>query len=32
MFYPKLALTNLKKNGKTYIPYLLTCVLTVMMF
>lgn len=32
MFYPKLALTNIKKNGKTYIPYLLTCVLTVMMF
>lgn len=32
MFYLKLALTNLKKNGKTYVPYLLTCVLTVMMF
>ena len=32
MFYPKLAFTNLKKNGKVYIPYLLTCVLTVMMF
>lgn len=32
MFYPKLALTNLKKNGKTYLPYLLTCVLTVMMY
>lgn len=32
MFYPKLALTNLKKNGKTYIPYLLTCILTVAMF
>lgn len=32
MFYPKLAVTNLKKNGKTYIPYLLTCVLTIMMF
>lgn len=32
MFYLKLALTNLKKNGKTYTPYLLTCVLTVVMF
>lgn len=32
MFYLKLALTNLKKNGKTYFPYLLTCILTVMMF
>lgn len=32
MFYPKLALTNIKKNGKTYIPYMITCVLTVMMF
>lgn len=32
MFYLKLALTNLKKNGKTYAPYLLTCVLTIMMF
>lgn len=32
MFYPKLAFTNLKKNGKTYIPYIMTCILTVMMF
>lgn len=32
MFYAKLALINLKKNGKTYIPYILTCILTVMMF
>lgn len=32
MFYLKLALTNLKKNRKTYFPYLLTCVLTIMMF
>lgn len=31
-FYPKLAFNNLKKNGKTYIPYLFTCVVTVMMF
>lgn len=32
MFYPKLALTNLKKNGKTYLPYLLAAVICVMMF
>lgn len=32
VLYPKLAATNIKKNGKTYFPYLLTCILTVMMF
>ena len=31
-FYAKLAAGNIKKNGKTYIPYILTCVVTVMMF
>lgn len=31
-FYPKLALNNIKKNSKTYIPYLLTCIGTIMMF
>lgn len=31
-FYTKLALNNIKKNSKTYIPYILTCVMTVMMF
>ena len=31
-FYFKLAFTNLKKNHKTYIPYLLTCIITIMMF
>lgn len=31
-FYPRLALTNIKKNGKVYIPYLLTSAFTVMMF
>ena len=31
-FYPKLALSNIKKNSKTYIPYILTCILTVSMF
>lgn len=32
MFYPKLALRNLKKNGKTYIPYLFTSIISIMMF
>ena len=31
-FYPKLALSNMKKNGKFYFPYLITCILTVAMF
>lgn len=31
-FFPKLALNNIKKNRKTYIPYILTCILTVTMF
>ena len=30
--YPRLAAENIKKNGKTYIPYIITCVLTVAMF
>ena len=30
--YRKLAVTNLKNNRKTYVPYILTAVLTVMMF
>ncbi len=30
--YSKLAWTNLKNNRKTYIPYILTAILTVMMF
>lgn len=32
MFYPRLALSNIKKNRKTYYPYLLTCILTVMLY
>lgn len=32
LFYPKLALVNIKKNSKFYFPYLLTCVLTSGMF
>lgn len=31
-FYLKLAVNNLKKNAQTYIPYLLTCICTIMMF
>lgn len=32
LFYPKLAFENLKKNKQIYIPYLITCVFTAMMF
>ena len=31
-FYPKLALTGIRKNRQTYIPYLLTCIGMVAMF
>ena len=31
-FFPKLAASNIKKNGKAYIPYILSCVMTVAMF
>lgn len=31
-FYPKLAAGNIKKNGRTYFPYILTCILTIAMF
>ena len=31
-FYPKLALVNLKKNGNTYIPYILTCIGSIIAF
>lgn len=30
--YSRLAVTNLKNNSKTYVPYIFTSVLTVMMF
>ncbi|MCM1299948.1 MAG: FtsX-like permease family protein [Firmicutes bacterium] len=30
--YMRLAAENIKKNGRTYIPYILTCILTVAMF
>lgn len=32
MFYQKLAVTNIKKNGRTYFPYILTCICTIAMF
>lgn len=32
LFYPKLALTNIKKNAQVYLPYLLTGIGTVAMF
>ena len=32
LYFPKLALINIKKNGKFYLPYLLTGVGTVAMF
>lgn len=31
-FYAKLAAENIKKNGKTYLPFMLTCIVTVAMF
>lgn len=31
-FFPRLAADNIKKNKAAYVPYLLTCILTVSMF
>ena len=31
-FYMRLALSNLKKNRKIYVPYIITCICTIMMF
>lgn len=31
-FYQKLAINNIRKNSKTYVPYILTCIGTIMMF
>ena len=31
-FYAKLSLTNIKKNRKTYFPYILTCIGTIVMY
>ncbi len=30
--YAKLAATNIRKNAKNYVPYILTCLITIMMF
>lgn len=32
IFYAKLAASNIRKNSKTYVPYILTCIMTIMMF
>ena len=32
LLYPKLALSNIKKNAKVYVPYILTCILTIGMY
>lgn len=32
LFYFKLAATNMKKNARMYVPYLFTCIGTVMMY
>ena len=32
LFYPRLAVSNIRKNSKTYIPYMITCICTIMMF
>ncbi|WP_010246251.1 ABC transporter permease [Acetivibrio cellulolyticus] len=32
LFFPKLSITTIKKNGKFYFPYILTCIFTVAMF
>ena len=32
MFYPRLAVSSIRKNAKTYLPYILTCIITVAMF
>ena len=31
-FYPRLAINNIKKNYRTYVPYIITCIGTIMMF
>lgn len=30
--FPKLAAGNIRKNAKTYLPYILTCILTISMY
>ncbi|MFR9255081.1 MAG: hypothetical protein ACLVJ6_05915 [Merdibacter sp.] len=31
-FFLRLALTNLRKNARMFVPYLLTCILSVSMY
>lgn len=31
-FYTRLAFTNMRKNGRIYVPYILTCILMIMMY
>lgn len=31
-FYPRLAASNMKKNSRTYLPYIFTCIGTIMMY
>lgn len=32
LFYPRIAAVNIRKNARTYVPYLLTCILTTAMY
>ena len=32
LLYPRLAVEGMKKNGKLYVPYLITCVLMVAIY
>lgn len=32
LFYPRLAVINIEKNSKTYVPFIVTCICTIMMF
>ena len=32
LFYPKLAIRNMKNNQKFYVPYIITCIITVAMY
>ena len=32
LFYPKMAAANIQKNGRMYLPYILTCVVTAAMY
>lgn len=32
LFYPRLALQNIQKNARSYISYMITCIITIAMF